>query len=334
MEIRKLGSQGLEVSTEGLGCMGMTAFYKTGESLEEENINTIGKALESGINFFDTAWVYQNFETKETKEELVGRAIKKFGRDKFIIATKFGIGFSSTGMILSGKSDFVRQQCDESLKRLGIETIDLFYMHRMDPTTPIEETMNTLLELKNEGKIRYVGLSECTPQELERAHKVFPITAIQMEWSLQTRDIETTLVPVARKLGVGIVAYSPLGRGFLSRTFTKKEEIGEGDSRNKNPRFQEENFQKNVEDAEKLENIAKIKGYSAAQLALAWVHSRGKDVFPIPGTKSAKRIEENSKAPNIVLTDEEWSEIEKLVPVAQGERYDENSIKSTYSYRL
>ena len=343
MDQRKLGTQGLVVSAQGFGAMGMTAFYKANDqNSEEENLATIGKALEVGINFFDTAWIYQNFETGETNEALLGKAIKKYGRDKFVVATKFGIVPGPSGLGFDGSPAAVRKQLTESLERLGIDCIDLYYMHRMDPKTPIEETMKCLLELKNEGKIKYVGLSECTASELERAHAVFPVSAIQMEWSLQTRDLEETVVPTARKLGVGIVAYSPLGRGFLSRTFTKKEELHPGDWRNTQPRFGGDNFDKNVEAAAKLEAIAVRKGVTAAQasrphpsrhalararksrplarkpaapifasarsrtaaalmfsfvsvgwlggwggaqLALAWVHSRGEDVFPIPGTR-------------------------------------------------
>ena len=266
MEQRKLGTQGLVVSAQGFGAMGMTAFYKANDqNSEEENLATIGKALEVGINFFDTAWIYQNFETGETNEALLGKAIKKYGRDKFVVATKFGIVPGPSGLGFDGSPATVRKQLTESLERLGIDCIDLYYMHRMDPKTPIEETMKCLLELKNEGKIKYVGLSECTASELERAHAVFPVSAIQMEWSLQTRDLEETVVPTARKLGVGIVAYSPLGRGFLSRTFTKKEELHPGDWRNTQPRFGGDNFDKNVEAAAKLEAIAVRKGVTAAQ---------------------------------------------------------------------
>ena len=332
-EQRKIGNQGLVVSAQGLGTMGMTAFYKGDEISEEEKINTIGKALEVGVNFLDTAYLYQNFETGETNEELVGKAIKKFGREKFIVATKFGITITANGLIPSGKPEDVRAQCTESLRRLDIKCIDLYYMHRMDPNTPIEETMNCLLELKAEGKIKYVGLSECTAEELERAHKVFPISAIQMEWSLQTREIEAKLVPLARKLGVGIVAYSPLGRGFLSRAFTKKEDFKEGDWRVSQPRFSDENFEVNAKAAEKLEEYSKKKGYTAGQIALAWLHNQGSDVFPIPGTRTSKRIQENARAACIKLTKSECTEIEAIVSGAKGGRYDENMIKTTFNNR-
>lgn len=329
---RKVGNQGLIASIQGLGTMGMTAFYKADDVSEEEKIKTIGKALEMGINFLDTAWIYQNFQTGDKNEELVGKALKKFGRKNFVVATKFGFAVTAEGMKVSGKADLIRQQCEESLKRLEIDCIDLYYMHRMDPETPIEETMKCLLELKNEGKIKYVGLSECTPEELERAHKVMPVSAIQMEWSLQSRDIEKTLVPVARKLGVAIVAYSPLGRGFLSRTFTKKEEIQ--DWRSSQPRFNDKNFDENVSAAGKLEEYAKKKGYTAGQLALAWLHNQGEDVFPIPGTKSQNRIEENAKAALIKLTPQEMKEIEAIVPEAKGGRYDEQFMTMCYVGRM
>jgi aryl-alcohol dehydrogenase-like predicted oxidoreductase len=327
---RKMGNQGLFVSAQGLGTMGMTAFYDNSSSTEDEKIETIGKALELGINFLDTAYIYQNFNTGETNEALVGRALKKYGRDNFILATKCGIDLKDWSAC--GKPEFVRSQCEESLKRLDINCIDLYYLHRIDPNTPIEETMKCLLELKNEGKIKNVGLSECTPDELERAHKILAISCIQMEWSLQTRDIEKTLVPVARNLGVAIVAYSPLGRGFLSRTFTKREELT--DMRTTFPRFNKENFDENALAAQRLEEYANKKGYTAAQIALAWLHNQGDDVFPIPGTKSAKRLEENAVAASIKLTEEERKEIEEIVPEAKGQRYSEHVIKSTYQARL
>jgi len=340
VEQRPLGSQGLVVSCQGLGTMGMTAFYdvKGQETSEEEKINTIGAALESGINFLDTAWMYQNFQTGEANEALVGKALKKYGREKFIVATKFGIGFQNVNgkfdMFVSGKPDFIKQQLADSLKRLGTEYVDLYYMHRMDPTTPIEETMACLLELQKEGKIKYVGLSECTPEELERAHKVMPISAIEMEYSLNTRDIEKTLLPVARKLGVGIVAYSPLGRGLLSGAITNKEDLSDTDFRKGNPRFNGGNLEKNLEKTKKLEEFAKKKGFSVGQIALAWVHSRGKDVFPIPGTKSSKRILENARAASIVLDEKECKEIEEIIGDTHGERYDERGMKSTFQERL
>jgi len=340
VEQRALGSQGLKVSCQGLGTMGMTAFYdvKGQETNEEEKLNTIGAALENGINFLDTAWIYQNMQTGEKNEVLVGKALKNFGRDKFVVATKFGIGVEKQGdqfvRFTSGKPDFIRKQLAESLKNLETDYVDLYYMHRMDPSTPIEETMACLLELQKEGKIRYVGLSECTPEELERAHKVMPISAIQMEWSLNTRDLEKDIVPMARKLGVGIVAYSPLGRGLLSGTISKKEELSETDFRRHNPRFNDENLQKNLDRTKKLEEFAKKKGFSTGQIALAWVHLRGKDVFPIPGTKSSKRLAENARAASITLDEKELKEIEEIVGDSHGDRYDENMMKLTFNQRL
>ena len=335
VEQRKVGSQGLIASAQGLGTMGMTAFYACDSISEDEKINAIGKGLEVGINFLDTAYLYQNFQTGETNEALVGKALKKFGRENFVVATKCGIQIGPNGMSICGKPKLVRSQCEESLKRLDINCIDLYYLHRIDPTVPIEETMECLLQLKNEGKIKHVGLSECTPDELERAHKIFPISAIQMEWSLQTRGIEKSLVPMARKLGVAIVAYSPLGRGFLSRTFTKREEILEGDWRKKGtPRFSEENFDENALAAERLHEFAQKRGYTAAQIALAWLHNQGVDVFPIPGTKTSKRIEENSKAASIVLNKEDMNEIESLVPEAKGLRYEEHFMKNNFEARI
>jgi aryl-alcohol dehydrogenase-like predicted oxidoreductase len=332
--LRKLGSQGLLASAQGLGTMGMTAFYSATEVTEEEKIDAIGRGLELGINFIDTAYLYQNFQTGETNEALVGKALKKYGRDKFVVATKCGIQITSNGLITTGDPKIIRQQCEESLKRLDIECIDLYYLHRIDPEFPLETTMQCLLELRNEGKIKHVGLSECTPEELERAHKVFPISAIQMEWSLQTRDIEKTLVPVARQLGVAIVAYSPLGRGLLSRTFSKKEDLKEGDWRTTLPRFSEENIDENVEAVEKLEKYALSKGYTTAQIALAWLHNQGDDVFPIPGTKTAKRLEENAKGALIKLTHEEMAEIEAMIPEPKGTRYQEELMKRTYQARI
>jgi len=339
VEQRPLGSQGLVVSCQGLGTMGMTAFYevKGQETSEEEKINTIGAALEAGINFLDTAWMYQNIQTGEANEVLVGKALKKYGREKFVVATKFGIGFQKVNdkyeRVVSGKPEFVRAQLADSLKKLGTDYVDLYYMHRMDPNTPIEETMACLLELHKEGKIKYVGLSECTPEELERAHKVMPISAIEMEYSLNTRDIEKTLLPVARKLGVGIVAYSPLGRGLLSGAITKKEDLSDTDFRKTNPRFNDENLEKNLEKTKKLEEFAKKKGFTSGQIALAWVHSRGKDVFPIPGTKSSKRVLENARAASIVLDEKDCKEIEDIVGDAHGERYDVEGMKFTFQGR-
>lgn len=325
MQQRKLGSQGLVVPAIGLGCMGMTAFYGSHnrQETEADSLKTLAKALELGVNFLDTAWIYQSFGAgggeNYTNEELIGKAIAIHGRDKFIIATKFGIAMSPTGMVFSGKPDFIQAQLQDSLTRLGTDYIDLYYMHRMDPSTPIEETMECLKSLVEQGKIKYIGLSECTPSELRRAHAVHPISAIQMEWSLQTRDIEDTVLPVARELGIGIVPYSPLGRKLLTGTVKTAEDLDKGDWRLTQPRFNGDNLEKNVPLS--FFEIAQRKGCTPAQLALAWVLSRGDDVVPIPGTKSAERLIENAAAVGIILSEAEQAEIEASVPAPVGDRY-------------
>mmetsp|Transcript_41586 Transcript_41586/g.97076 ORF Transcript_41586/g.97076 Transcript_41586/m.97076 type:complete len:341 (-) Transcript_41586:566-1588(-) len=334
IEKRALGSQGLVCGCQGLGCMGMTAFYgKTGdtasmtpEQCEEQAIATISKALELGANMLDTAHVYTN------NEVLVGKALKKLGRDNFVVCTKFAFDTSGGGRAVSGKPDFVKRQCAESLERLGIDCIDLYYMHRMDPETPIEDTMRALAELKEEGKIKYIGLSECTASEMRRAHAVTPVTAVQMEWSLQTRDLESEIVPVARELGIGIVAYSPLNRGFLSQTFKSASDIGEQDFRRMCPRFSEENFGKNSEAIKTVVDMAASKGCTPAQIALAWVHAQGNDVFPIPGTTKPSRLEENVKALCVLLSDAEIKQLSEKVGV-EGERYNEMMMNSTFNKR-
>lgn len=300
---------------------------------EEKNIEVIGKALELGVNLFDTAWIYQSWgvdgEENYTNEGLLGKAIARYGRDKFIVATKFGIG---AGFVFSGKEDFIRQQLQESLDRLKIEYIDLYYMHRMDPETPIEETITALKKLIDEGKIKYIGLSECTPSELERANAIHPITAIQMEWSLQTRDIEDAVVPKARELGVGIVPYSPLGRGLLTGAISLGE-LDPKDWRLTVPRFKDDAFENNSKN-EKFFAIAKRKGVTPAQLALAWVLAQGDDVVPIPGTKSCERLEENVKAAEVAetLTPEEIEEIKNSVNPVCGDRYE--GMWGTFNNRL
>jgi len=339
---RPIGKQGLVASAQGLGCMGMTAFYGDFDrSVQEvESLKTIARALELGINLLDTAWIYQSFGAggggNFTNEELLGKAIKIHGRDKFVIATKFGLGVDlATGTrFISGKEDFIRSQLADSLQRLGTDYIDLYYMHRMDPSTPIEETMHTLKALVEEGKIRYVGLSECTPNELRRAHAVHPVTAIQMEWSLQTRDIEENVVPTARELGVAIVPYSPLGRGFLA-DLELFESLTPNDSRASHPRFSGENFLENKKRVSKFFELAKRRGCTAAQLALAWIHAQGEDVFPIPGTKSSHRIEENAKAFALLpLTVEEKKEIEDSIQSIAGDRYPAGNMQASYNMRL
>eukprot|EP00284_Hemiselmis_tepida_P013646 CAMPEP_0174937488 /NCGR_PEP_ID=MMETSP1355-20121228/60633_1 /TAXON_ID=464990 /ORGANISM="Hemiselmis tepida, Strain CCMP443" /LENGTH=313 /DNA_ID=CAMNT_0016184341 /DNA_START=12 /DNA_END=953 /DNA_ORIENTATION=- len=312
----------------------MTAFYgKTGdtasmtpEECEEQAIATIAKALEHGANMLDTAHVYTN------NEQLVGKALKRLGRDNFVVATKFALDMSGAGKMISGSPETVKKQCAESLERLGIDCIDLYYMHRMDPDTPIEETMGALKELKEEGKIKYVGLSECTAQEIRRAHAVLPITAIQMEWSLQTRDLEKEIVPTARELGIGIVAYSPLNRGFLSQTFKSPQDIADGDFRKMCPRFTDENFAKNAEAVKFVVDMAAKKGCTPAQIALAWVQAQGKDVFPIPGTTKPARLEENVKALCVLLSEDEVKELSDKVGVT-GERYGEAMMAATFNQR-
>jgi aryl-alcohol dehydrogenase-like predicted oxidoreductase len=269
-----------------------------------------------------------------TNEELVGKALKLYGRDKFIVATKFGITMENGVRGVSGKESAIRAQLADSLARLDIDYIDLYYMHRMDPATPIEETMFVLKSLIDEGKIRYIGLSECTPEELRRAHAIHPITAIQMEWSLQTRDIETSIVPVARELGVGIVAYSPLGRGFLA-DIAAFDQLDAGDWRRSLPRFNGEAYEENKRRVAKFFALAERRHCTPAQLALAWVHSQGEDVFPIPGTKTMTRIEENANAFKLLpLSPEEKQEIEESVEAMLGDRYTEDGMKATYAARL
>lgn len=322
MPKRPLGSQGLVVSAQGLGTMGMTAFYSDNPAAhEDESLATIDRALELGINFFDTAWIYQHWPSGATNEALVGKAIAKHGRDKFIIATKFGISVTASGPSFDSSPENIRRQLQDSLTRLGTDYVDLYYQHRADPNTPIEVVVETLKELIQEGKIRFIGLSECTAQELRRAHAVHPITAIQMEWSLQTRDIEAEIVPTARELGVGIVAYSPLGRGLLSQRFTTREELPESDRRRNLPRFSEENFEENKLAAERLAEIAQSKGCTPGQLALAWLHAQGDDVFPIPGTKKPERVEENARAVTVHLSPEEAQQVAAAIPEVKGDRY-------------
>jgi len=307
--------------------MGMTAFYGDFDRAAQEgkSLATIARALELGLNFFDTAWVYQSFGKggggNFTNEELLGKAIAIHGRDKFVIATKFGITFSPSGeRTISGSEETIRSQLADSLSRLGTDYIDLYYQHRMDPNTPIEETVRVLKSLVEAGTIRYIGLSECTSDELRRAHAVHPITAIQMEWSLFNRQIEADIVPVARELGVAIVAYSPLGRGLLTAAITSLDQLDPGDRRRSLPRWQAENFEKNAAQ-EGLKAIADRLGVTSAQLSLAWLHHQGRDVFPIPGTKSVERLEENIGGALLSLTPEVLAEIEAAVAPAQGERY-------------
>ncbi|DBA67927.1 hypothetical protein WJX79_000034 [Trebouxia sp. C0005] len=329
--VSTMGTQGFKASSQGLGCMGMSAFYKDNQhtATEEESVAVIHKAIELGVTLLDTSDVYGPF----TNEELVGKALKG-KRSHVQLCTKFGIKFTKEGgMAYDGSRKYVREACLGSLKRLNTDYIDLYYMHRMDPNVPIEETMAELKALVEEGKIKYIGLSEVGIQDLRKAHKVHPITAVQLEWSLWTRDAEKDLVPVCRELGIGIVAYSPIGRGFLTGKITKMEDLDPSDFRLSTPRFAEAAFQKNLQLVENVKKLAAKKNVTAGQLALAWVQHQGKDVFPIPGTKRVKYLEENAAAAQIQLTKEELQELGDAVPESQveGHRYNEVMMSSTYS---
>ena len=322
MQKRKLGTQGLEVSEEGLGCMGMSEFY--GEGDDEESIATIHRALELGVNFLDTADMYGPF----TNEILVGRAIKG-RRDEVVLATKFANVRGENGEYLGvrGDPEYVRQACEASLKRLDVETIDLYYQHRVDPNVPIEETVGAMAELVQQGKVRYLGLSEAAPETIRRAHRVHPISALQTEYSLWTRDVENAILPATRELGIGFVAYSPLGRGFLSGRFRSPEDIPEDDFRRRNPRFQGENFERNMQIVERVRESADEKGVTPAQLALAWVLHRGEDIVPIPGTKRRRYLEENVAATEIELTEDDLHRLDEAAPPGgtAGDRYPDMS---------
>ena len=310
MEQRRLGSQGLIVSAQGLGCMGMS-----------ESIGTIHRALEIGITFLDTADMYGH----GANERLVGRAISG-QRERAVLATKFGIvrGEDPNERAISGRPEYVREACEHSLRRLGVDTIDLYYQHRVDPEVPIEETVGAMGELVAAGKVRYLGLSEAAPETIRRAHAVHPITALQSELSLWTRDPLDDVLPTCRELGIGFVAYSPLGRGFLTGHFRSAGDFGPGDFRAHHPRFTGENFQRNLAIVERVERVAEAKGITPGQLALAWVHAQGDDVVPIPGTRRRERLEENAAAAEIELTAAELAELDGLAPPA-GDRYADMS---------
>ncbi|MDQ3303776.1 MAG: aldo/keto reductase, partial [Actinomycetota bacterium] len=319
---RRLGHEGLVVSELGLGCMGMSEFYGTGE--EEESVSTIRRAIELGVTFLDTADMYGPF----TNERLVGKAIQG-RRDEVAIATKFGIQRQEDGTMLgvNGKPEYVRSSCDASLQRLGVDHIDLYYQHRVDQETPIEETVGAMKELVEAGKVRYLGLSEAAPETIRKAHEVHRISALQTEYSLWSRDVEDGILPALRELGIGFVAYSPLGRGFLTGQIRRFEDLPEGDYRRQSPRFQGENFDKNLELVDRVNEIAAEKGVTPGQLALAWLLRQGDDIVPTPGTKRREYLEENAAATDVTLTDEDLERIEDAAPkdVAAGERYADMS---------
>jgi aryl-alcohol dehydrogenase-like predicted oxidoreductase len=318
MQRRALGTQGLEVFAQGLGCMGMSEFY--GGRDEGEAIATIHRALELGVNFLDTADMYGPF----TNERLVGKAIAG-RRDDVVLATKFGNqrGEDGSWLGINGRPEYVRSACEASLERLGVETIDLYYQHRVDVNVPIEETVGAMAELVEAGKVRYLGLSEAAAATIGRAHAVHPISALQSEYSLWTRDLEAEILPVLRELAIGLVAYSPLGRGFLTGRFKSPDDIGEGDRRRNMPRFQDENFARNLALADRVRELADEKGVTAGQLALAWVHAQGDDVVPIPGTKRRRYLEENVAALEVELSDDDLRRMDEAFPpgAAAGDRY-------------
>lgn len=320
MKKRTLGRLGLEVSAMGLGCMGMSEFY--GAADKETSIRTIRHALELGIDFFDTADMYGKGEN----EELVGKAIRG-DRDQVVLASKFGIVRTEDVRQhkIDGRPEYVRAACEASLRRLGVDTVDLYYQHRVDQNIPIEETVGAMAGLVAEGKVRYLGLSEAGPQTIRRAHAVHPITALQTEYSLWSRDVEDEILVTCRELSIGLVAYSPLGRGFLTGRFKKLDDLELDDWRRHSPRFQAENFEQNLELVKRIEEMARKRGCTSAQLALGWVLAQGSDIVPIPGTKKTRHLEENIAALDLQLTESELAELEEIAPhgVAAGMRYPE-----------
>src|SRR5690349_17188216 len=322
---RSLGRSGPEVSAIGLGCMGMSEFYGSGS--EQESIATIHHAIERGVTFLDTADMYGVGKN----EELVGKAIRD-RRDQVFLATKFGNVRGPNGEFLGvkGDPDYVRSACEASLKRLGVEVIDLYYQHRVDPKVPIEDTVGAMARLKEEGKIRFLGLSEAAPQTIRKAQATHPITAVQTELSLWSRDAEADVLPTVRELGIGYVAYSPLGRGFLSGRFKSPADFPEDDFRKNHPRFQGENFERNIQLVREVEAMAEEKGCTTAQLALAWVLAQGDDIVPIPGTKHIKYLDENIGAMDVKLTDADLKRLDEILPpgAAAGQRYHERGMET------
>ncbi len=324
MDTRELGGR-LTVSELGLGCMGMSDFY--GSRDDDESLATIHRALELGVTLLDTADMYG----PHANEELVGRAIAD-RRDRVVLATKFGIQRDPDDPSIrriNGRPEYVRKACDDSLRRLGVEHVDLYYQHRVDPDTPIEETVGAMAELVQAGKVGHIGLSEAGPDTLRRAHAVHPVTALQTEYSLWSRDPEDEVLPTCRELGIGFVAYSPLGRGFLTGAIRSPEDLDEDDYRRFSPRFQGENFQRNLDLVAAIERLASAKGVTPAQLALAWVLSQGDDIVPIPGTKHRSRLEENAAAADVALTADELRTIADALPKASGLRYPERMMPAS-----
>jgi aryl-alcohol dehydrogenase-like predicted oxidoreductase len=318
MEKQTLGKQGLTVSALGLGCMGMSEFY--GAADEAESVATIQRAIELGVTLLDTADVYGPFKN----EELVGRAVRG-RRDQVVLATKFGNERAPDGARLgvNGRPEYVRKACEASLRRLGVDRIDLYYQHRVDPKVPIEDTVGAMAGLVQAGKVRWLGLSEAAPETIRRAHRVHPISALQTEYSLWSRDPEDRILPTLRELGIGLVPYSPLGRGFLTGRFRRPEDLPESDFRRTSPRFQGESFRKNLDLVDRIHQMAREKRILPSQLALAWVLAQGKDIAPIPGTTTRKHLEENVAAASITLTREDLARIEEVAPrgAFAGERY-------------
>lgn len=325
MDKRKIGKEGLEVSALGLGCMGMSAFY--GATDDEESTATLHRALDLGVTLLDTADVYGPW----TNEKLIGKAIAG-RRDEVVLATKFGNEIDEDGhrVGINGRPDYVRRACDASLSRLGVDHIDLYYQHRVDPDVPIEETWGAMKELVEAGKVRHLGISEAAPETIRRANAVHPVTAVQTEYSLWSRDPEDEILPTVRELGIGFVPYSPLGRGFLTGQIQSPEDFAQDDFRRTSPRFQGENFQRNLELVTKVREIADEKGVTPGQLALAWLLAQGEDIVPIPGTKRRAYLEENVGSVEVVLTDEDLRRIDETAPAgaAAGERYNEAGMQA------